>query len=151
MTVANGDTALEAPLRFDYNARALYYGTASAGMLFVNPNILNRRGPDAYPTEAVAERRFPLFFNYRYADSDTVVMALPIGATVSDLPPAVDLETAVGTYRTTYAVEGSRLVYTRSFTLTERFIPLEHYAVARDFLKTVCRNDQQVVVLNLRR
>lgn len=63
------------------------------------------------------------------------------------MPDAVKLETAFGSYATTYAVKDGRLIFTRKLVQRASTIPVEQYASVRSFFEKIRAAEQSPVVL----
>lgn len=79
--------------------------------------------------------------------NETVLVKLPVGFEVDELPDPVKLETAFGTYSTTYAVKDGELTFNRKLVLLAATIPVEQYASVRSFFEKIRAAEQSPVVL----
>jgi hypothetical protein len=78
---------------------------------------------------------------------ETVVVNLPAGFIVDEMPDAVNLETAFGNYATSYEVKEGKLYFTRSLRITRATVPVEKYGSVRDFYAKMRNAEQSPVVL----
>ena len=79
--------------------------------------------------------------------SETVHVKLPSGFAVDELPDALKLETAFGSYKTTYEVKGEELIYTRTLAQRGATIPADQYQAVRNFFERIRASEQSPVVL----
>jgi len=132
--------------RFDLSVdfSAAGYGQLMQDRLLVfKPAIVARR-------EAVSltepSRKHPVVLD-SHAFTETVRMKLPVGFDVDELPDAVKLDTAFGSYKTSYEVKNGELVFTRALAQRAATIPSEHYQSVRSFYEKMRAAEQAPVVL----
>jgi hypothetical protein len=129
-------------LAADFNAPA--YGQVMQGRLLVfRPAIVSRRESLSL-TEPV--RKHPVVLTPQ-AYSETTKVKLPGGFAVDEMPDAVKLETAFGSYTTTYVVNDGELVFTRTLVVKQATIPAADYAKVRSFFERIRSAEQSPVVL----
>lgn len=63
------------------------------------------------------------------------------------MPDAVKLDTAFGSYKTSYEVKDGELVFTRALAQRATTIPSEHYQSVRSFYEKMRAAEQAPVVL----
>lgn len=135
---ANGDFSLSA----EFAAPA--YGQVMQGRLLVfKPAIVSRREALSL-TEPF--RKHPVVLSPS-AYSENTSVKLPAGFEVDELPDAVKLETAFGTYTTSYTVKEGKLFYTRKLIVRQATVPVEDYAKVRGFFEKIRTAEQSPVVL----
>ena len=112
-------------------------------LLVFKPAIVARR-------EALAltepNRKYPVVLE-SHAFTETVRMKLPAGFEVDEMPDAVKLDTAFGSYKTSYEVKDGELVFTRALAQRATTIPSEHYHSVRSFYEKMRAAEQAPVVL----
>lgn len=81
------------------------------------------------------------------AYSETVMVKLPAGFTVDEIPDATRLDSAFGKYSATYEVANGYLTFKRSLTLTRTLVPAEKYDSVENFFGRVRAAEQSPVVL----
>lgn len=129
-------------LDVEFSARA--YAQNMAGRLLVfNPSIVNRSDS----LSLTSSKRFAPVVLRSSSFTETVRVKLPAGYDVDELPDAVKLETAFGTYATTYTVADGHLVFTRKFTQQAGTYPVEQYEKVRSFFASIRSAEQSSVVL----
>jgi transglutaminase-like putative cysteine protease len=129
-------------LDVDFNAHA--YGQLMQNRLLVfKPTIVSRR-EYLFLTDAV--RKYPVVLE-GHAYTETVTVKLPAGFEVDDLPDAVKLDTAFGSYSTSYIVKDGQLLFTRKLIVRASTIPVTDYAKVRGFFERIRAAEQSPVVL----
>jgi hypothetical protein len=129
-------------LDVDFTAAA--YGQLMQDKLLVfNPAIVSRREA-LFLTEA--SRQHPIVLGSR-AFSESVRIKLPTGFQVDELPDAVKLDTAFGTYKTSYELRDGQLIFTRAFAQRGTAIPADQYQTVRSFYEKIRAAEQAPVVL----
>lgn len=132
--------------RFDLNIdfSASHYGQLmQARLLIFKPAIVSRQESLALPE---AKRKYPVVLNSR-AFSETLRMKLPAGFDVDELPEAVKLDTAFGSYKTTYEVKNGELLFTRTLAQKAVTVPSVEYQSVRSFYEKIRAAEQAPVVL----
>jgi Domain of Unknown Function with PDB structure (DUF3857)/Transglutaminase-like superfamily len=112
-------------------------------LLVFKPALVSRRDV-VFPTGV--ERKYPVLIRPSALD-ETILVKLPEGFAVDEMPTPAHLETGFGSYATTYAVENGELRFTRRMRLTSATIPVEKYPGVREFFEQVRASDQAAVVL----
>lgn len=93
-------------------------------------------------------RTQPIDLGYAFADTDSVLFALPTGYEVEVLPDPVQVETPFARYAMTVeADDEGRLVYVRHVEVQASRLPPEDYDAYRTFVATVTRADDAQVIL----
>lgn len=112
-------------------------------LLVFKPAIVARREALAF-TEP--NRKYPVVLG-AHAFTETVRMKLPVGFEVDELPDAVKLETAFGSYKTSYEVKDGELVFIRALAQRASTIPSAQYQAVRSFYEKMRAAEQAPVVL----
>jgi Domain of Unknown Function with PDB structure (DUF3857)/Transglutaminase-like superfamily len=129
-------------LAADFSAPA--YGQLMQGKLLVfRPAIVSRRETLSL-TEAV--RKQPVVLT-PHAYSETTKVKLPAGFEVDEMPDAVKLETAFGSYITSYIVKDGELLFTRKLIVRAATVPVADYQKVRGFFERIRAAEQSPVVL----
>ena len=129
-------------LSVDFSAPS--YGQLMQDRLLVfKPAVVARREALSL-TEAI--RKYPVVLD-SHAFTETVRMKLPAGFEVDEMPDPVKLDTAFGSYKTSYEVKDGELVFTRSLAQKATTIPSEHYQSVRSFYEKMRAAEQAPVVL----
>lgn len=112
-------------------------------LLVFKPAMVSRREALSLTS---AKRQHPVVLTSN-AYSETVRVKLPVGFDVDEMPDAVKLSTAFGSYATTYEVKDGHLVFTRKLVQSAATIPVEQYASVRSFFERIRAAEQSPVVL----
>lgn len=112
-------------------------------LLVFKPTIVSRR--ESVPLTD-AKRKHPVVLTPT-SYSETVRVKLPAGFNVDEMPDAVKLDTAFGSYTTTYEVKDGQLVFSRKLVQLAATIPVEQYALVRSFFEKIRAAEQAPVVL----
>jgi len=112
-------------------------------LLVFKPAIVARR-ESLYLTEA--KRKHPVVLRST-SYSETVRVKLPAGFAVDELPDAVKLDTAFGSYATNYDVKDGELIFSRKLVQRATTIPVEQYNSVRSFFERIRAAEQAPVVL----
>jgi hypothetical protein len=129
-------------LDVDFSAQA--YGQLMQGRLLVfKPAIVSRR-ESLFLTDAT--RKQPIVLE-SHAFTETVHVKLPAGFEVDEMPDVVKLDTAFGSYATSYEVKNGELVFIRSLAQKAATIPAGEYQSVRSFFEKIRSAEQAPVVL----
>lgn len=132
----------EFTLNVEFSAKA--YGQLMQDRLLVfKPAVVSRRESLSL---TAAQRKHPVVLRAN-AYSEVVKVQLPSGFEVDELPDPVKLETAFGTYTTSYEVVGSELVFKRQLSQRATTIPAAQYDVVRKFFENIRAAENAPVVL----
>jgi hypothetical protein len=138
------DTNVDGRFGLGVDFSALAYGQLMQGRLLVfKPAIVSRREA-LFLTEA--KRSQPIVLE-SHAFTETVRVKLPAGFDVDELPDVVKLDTAFGSYKTSYEVKDGSLTFTRTLAQRAGTIPAEQYQSVRSFFEKIRAAEQAPVVL----
>ena len=112
-------------------------------LLVFKPAIVARR-ETLYLTDA--KRKHPIVLTSN-SYSETVRVKLPLGFAVDEMPDAVKLDTAFGSYATSYEVKDGVLIFSRKLVQRATTIPVEQYNSVRSFFERIRAAEQAPVVL----
>ena len=132
--------------RFTLNVEfsAPSYGQLMQGRLLVfKPAVVSRREGLSLTAPT---RRHPVVLRAN-AYSETVKVQLPTGFAVDELPDPVKIETAFGSYVTTYEVKGNELVFKRQLSQRATTIAPADYESVRKFFESIRAAENAPVVL----
>lgn len=138
------DNNAEGSFGLDVNFTSASYGQVMQGRLLVfKPAIVSRR-ESLFLTGAT--RKYPVVL-VSHAYSETVIVRLPGGFEVDELPDAVKLDTSFGTYITSYVVKDGQLQFTRSLVVRGTTVSVADYPKVRAFYERIRAAEQSPVVL----
>ncbi len=131
-------------LELSFQFTADRYAQVAGDLLIFPARVLGRK--DAGGLEE-KPRKFPLVFDIRALETDSVEITLPSGYPVDELPAPVRLESPFAAYRCSMEVKDNVLKYTRWFELRQVWVPAEEAGELRKFLQQVAAADRAAVVL----
>lgn len=135
-----GDGKFTLNVQFSANS----YGQLMQGRLLVfKPAVVSRRENLSL---TAAQRKHPVVLNAN-AYSETVKVQLPAGFAVDEVPDPVKLETAFGSYTTSYEVVNGELVFKRQLSQKATTIPAAQYDAVRKFYESIRAAENAPVVL----
>jgi hypothetical protein len=94
-----------------------------------------------------ADRKFPVYFPYAFAESDRVNIKIPEGFTLENTPQAQNVRMAYAGYQNLAQFDGKQLVTQRILQVNGIFFKLELYPEVKDFFGKVQGGDEQQAVL----
>lgn len=86
-------------------------------------------------------------FPYQYQVDDRIVLHLPQGYHVENLPKPAEADAGALTYNAAWKQEGSAVTLTRRFALKTSFIQAAQYAPLRTFYGEMGNSDRAPLVL----
>jgi hypothetical protein len=107
-----------------YSIISVGYAKRTGGMLFVRPRVI---GTKVESVLDLKERRYGYETDGPSLEHDDIEITLPLGVTVSELPPAAKVETPVLRYTSESKADGNKLSYRREYRI-------ERVSVSRDAL-----------------
>ncbi|HLL15535.1 MAG TPA: DUF3857 domain-containing protein [Pyrinomonadaceae bacterium] len=142
--VEPADNHADGRFALDVDFTAANYGQVMQQRLLVfKPAILSRR-ESVFLTNASRKHAVVLESE---AYTESVNIKLPAGFDVDELPDPVKLDTAFGSYSTSYVVHDGQLQFKRAFTQRAATIPPADYAAVRGFFERIRAAEQSPVVL----
>jgi hypothetical protein len=138
------DDTTGGPFGLDVDFTAPAYGQLMQDRLLVFKPALVSRRESLFLTEA--KRTHPIVLDSR-AFSETARLKLPQGWEVDEMPDAVNLETAFGSYKTTYEVKNGELLFSRALAVRAGTIPADQYESVRKFYERIRAAEQSPVVI----
>jgi Domain of Unknown Function with PDB structure (DUF3857)/Transglutaminase-like superfamily len=142
--ITSTDFNADAKFNLDVEFNAANYGQLMQNRLLVfKPVIVGRRETVKF-TETT--RKHPILIDSTLFN-ETVTFTLPQGFTVDELPNAVKLEASFGKYSTNYEVKDGKLIFTRSYRLSQTIVSPENYKSVKDFYSKISEAEQSPVVL----
>jgi hypothetical protein len=112
-------------------------------LLVFKPVVVARREALAL---TAATRKHPVVLHAN-AYTETVRVQLPTGFVVDELPDAVKLQTAFGSYMTSYEVKNNELVFKRQLSQQATTIAAADYETVRKFFESIRAAENAPVVL----
>jgi transglutaminase-like putative cysteine protease len=138
------DNAGDGKFTLNVQFSAKSYGQLMQDRLLVfKPAVVSRR--ESLSLTAL-QRKHPVVLRAN-AYSETVKVQLPAGFAVDEVPDPVKLETAFGSYMTSYEVVNGELVFKRQLSQKATTIPAAQYEAVRKFYESIRAAENAPVVL----
>ena len=139
-TEDTGNGSFSLNLEFTANT----YGQLMQNRLLVFKPVVVARREALSLTEAT--RKYPVVL-HAIGFSETVRVQLPAGFDVDELPDPVKLQTAFGSYTTSYEVKNNELVFKRQLSQKATTIAAADYETVRKFFESIRAAENAPVVL----
>jgi hypothetical protein len=140
----------EDPVRITIRFQVPRFVTRAGASEVVAPHLV--RFPGLTGIAAYPGRRLPVFFDYLFAESAEIRLALPPGRTLRRMPSDRQVQGPGLTASTRHELvdEGNRrvLVIRREVAVERREIPVSDYQALRDFLSGVAQEEARAVTLD---
>lgn len=120
-----------------------YVQRLQGNMAVVKMEIFSR---DNLPSFSKTDRQLPITL-YALSLDDEIVLKIPSGLTVEDLPEKATIESAYGSYSLTLRTVENTVVLNRRLTLHRAEYSVGEYAKIRQFLNDVARADRCSLIL----
>jgi hypothetical protein len=138
------DRQADASFDMDVEFSAARYGQLMQDKLLVFKPVIVNRTNSIYLTEKT--RTHPVMLDSN-SFTETVVVTLPTGFVVDEMPTPVSFHKPFGKYSTTYEVKDGKLFFTRTMTISRTTVPVEKYSDVREFFTKILDAEQSPVVL----
>jgi len=144
------DSSASEPARLRYHVRVPGYAQRTAQRLIFHPAFFQRGDP---PTFASAERKFPVLFDYGWAENDRVTIDIPPGFRVENPPESAPiLLPGIGkqSVKVRLSEDGHQLQLLHSLIFGEGgilYFPVEEYPMLKKAFDEFHAQDEAVVSL----
>lgn len=145
-TEARGWEGPDEPLIARFHVEIAGYASAAGKRLLLPSYMFQVRRKDAF---ANADRKYPVYFPYAFAEVDVIKMKVPAGYTIEGNPQNQDFKVAYAAYQNAGKFESNQLVVHRTLLFNVIFVPLKQYAEVKDFFSKVQAGDEQQAVLRV--
>lgn len=135
----------DAPLTVGFSAELIKYPTRTGDELLMNLNLLRR--VDAEDVLKEEERQYPVDNEFAFIEDYELALDLPEDLAVKAVPDEEDIVLPFGSFRTRYSLDGNRLTYKRTRSITERLVQPEDFGEYRKLLSKIYRSDCSFLVL----
>lgn len=134
----------EGRLEVNLDFSLLEFGRIMQGrMLVVSPGLLALGTGYALPAK---ERKLPVKLAAR-ARRDSVVLTVPPGLKVDELPDPVKIESPYGSYRAEWKVDANRVLFEQWIEVKDTLAPASEYPRIRKFFEDIADGQNSAVVL----
>jgi len=151
------NSVVEEPVRIDDREADLFtlevqfatprYAKNMRGVLLIfKPIILNRSESTPFDEELEETRTQPVVLTARNL-MEEIIIYLPEGFQVSEVPDSIRIEEDFGVYDVSYSIEGDQLKVSRALQVYSTQVPAERVSEVEAFYKTMAKTDQSPVVL----
>lgn len=141
---AQGWEGSEEPLSAHFSIEIPGYASAAGKRLLVPTYLFRVKHKDAF---AHAERKYPVYFPYAFAEMDAINIALPPGQTLESPPQNQNAGLPYAAYKYTANLQGNRLMTQRLLELNGIYFPPANYTEVKVFFGKVQAGDEQQAVL----
>ncbi len=144
MTSAEGWQGTNEPLMAHFSVEVTSYASAAGKRLLLPSNLFQPKQKNAFKS---AERKFPIYFPYAFAEVDTINIKVPAGHSLEGAPPQQQAGLPYAIYNNTSEFDGTQLVTKRELRVNGIWFPQKDYAQLKDFFNKVQAGDEQQAVL----
>jgi Domain of Unknown Function with PDB structure (DUF3857)/Transglutaminase-like superfamily len=134
----------DAPLTASFDVEMSGYSSSAGKRLLVPAYLFQAKRMDAFNH---AERKFPVYFPYAFAESDRVNITIPDGYTLESVPQEQSARLSYAGYQNVVQFDGKRLLTQRVLQVNGIFFRLELYPEVKNFFGKVQAGDEQQAVL----
>jgi len=138
----------DSDLEIYYRFHSSYYVQKTEGVLYINPNILNRDMTAKDFSEPA--RIFPIMFDQVKTDVDSVFINIPTSYEVASVPDPIHLENDFGEFRTGYRIQNDSIIYKRTLIIKELIVPSGAYKNVKSFFNRIFEEDRKVITVKKR-
>jgi hypothetical protein len=142
---AKGWAGTDEPLIATYKIDVPSFATFAGKRALLPSFLFDVKQLDAFKH---AERKYPVYFAYPYAEIDTVNITLPPGYKVESLPVKNKITPEFASYQSIAQQSGEKLNLQRMLVVSGIFFSLDHYPELKDFFNKVQAGDEQQAVLS---
>ena len=113
------------------------YAAINQGEYLFRVNIFNKKG---YVPKRYRTRKLPLKISQGYKDIDDLIIKIPDGYSLNNLPETKELSTEFGTYKITFTkLDDATFKYQKSMVIKEGVYPKEAYKLYRSFRRSIAK------------
>jgi len=138
----SGLATATAPLSALYGFSVPQFSSRAGTRLLLRPALLS------HPNESLLaspRRSNSIYFRYPWSEDEQVVIDVPEGYTVEQLPAPVEIDIGAARYRARYVLEGRRVLYERHLNVNAITFKVDQYVAAKAFFDRVHQADQAVI------
>ncbi|HEY2391238.1 MAG TPA: DUF3857 domain-containing protein [Candidatus Angelobacter sp.] len=134
----------DTPLTATFAVEISGYSSVAGKRLLVPSYLFQAKRMDAFKH---AERKFPVYFPYAFAESDRVNIKVPAGYALESVPQEQTARLGYAGYQNVVQFDGKQLVTQRVLQVNGIFFRLDLYPEVKDFFGKVQAGDEQQAVL----
>ena len=130
-------------LIISYRVRVPNY-VKNAGNFFVfRPCVLGKKAEPLESNKKKTPRRFPIELESTSLQRDEFSIEIPLGWTISEIPPGVDLKSSFASYHSKIVNKENMLVYEREYHILDPFLSSKKFDEAVKFFRCINTDEQQ--------
>lgn len=133
-----------APLILKYKFNAPEYAKKTGPLMLVRPRVV---GQKTWSIMEGKKRLYPVEFDNASLETDTFEIELPPNYVVDELPDPVKVTYDFGEYQSKVEQVGSKLKYSRVYTIKQVMIPTERLDDLKKFYRQIAGDERSTVVL----
>jgi Domain of Unknown Function with PDB structure (DUF3857) len=138
----DGLQELTRPVKVEYSLNADRYAQIMGSLLIVRPRVL---GVTAISLDR-KPRKYPLVVGTSACEKDDFEVEIPAGYALDDKPEGISLDTPFASYKSTIEVNGTKLHYSREYTMKSLEIPADKIEDLRAFENKIAADENAAVV-----
>lgn len=143
MTGAKGFDATDEPLIVQFNVEIPSYASAAGKRLLAPAYLFQAKQKDAFKH---AERKYPIYFPYAFAEIDKISIKVPTGYTLESAPQIQQADLPYARYENVSQLAGTQLVTQRSLLLNGIYFDAKQYGEMKNFFSKVQTGDEEQAV-----
>jgi uncharacterized protein YdaU (DUF1376 family) len=146
MTGAKGWDAPDESLVIQFSVEIPGYSSAAGKRLLTPAYLFQAKQKDAFKH---AQRKYPIYFPYAFAELDKVSIKLPAGYSLESVPPLQQADLPYARYENLSQLAGTLLVTQRSLRLNGIYFDVSKYAELKEFFSKVQAGDEEQAVFRV--
>jgi transglutaminase-like putative cysteine protease len=132
------------PLSLEFDVELPGIGSNVGSRMLIPISIFQANNNNPFQHE---KRVHPVYFDYPFQELDEVIIKMPTGFRIENLPAAQKQQTAFGYYDSVWQQDGNSISVRRRFAILGALFRQEMYPELRAFYEKVNTSDQESVVL----
>jgi len=132
----------EKPLVVNFAMRIPKYVSKTGTRLLFQPMVFSKGRKSLF---TASDRQQDVYFNYPWSEKDHIVLTIPDGYSIEEIPQTITLESKVAKYSQTFKIEGNKLITDRELTINLVLVPVKLYDTLKSFFDTVYKSDQTTI------
>jgi hypothetical protein len=144
MADSKGWDATDEPLTAQFSVEIPAFASVAGKRLLTPAYLFQAKQKDAFKH---AERKYPVYFPYAFAEMDNVSIKLPAGYTLESVPQLQQADLPYARYENFCQLDGAQLVTRRNLLFNGIYFDLNKYAELKEFFSKVQTGDEEQAVL----
>ena len=139
-----GWDAVDQPIIVTFAVSVPSYASAAGKRLLVPAYLFQAKQFDVFKH---ADRKFPVYFPYAFAEADKINIKLPAGFSLESMPQQQSARLPYAGYDSLVQFDGHQIVTQRNLLMNGFFVPVNVYSEVKDFFGKVQAGDELQAVL----